>query len=121
MLMLHILTLSVTLEGNIQTDESIDCMNHPMMSFPLIYSFNQSHGWHSHFSDRILEWLQYSYVKKFHDEDKVAPALLLLKNLRIRRDMFLLDPPYEEVNEHVENCQEAWGVSAFVDGYSISS
>jgi hypothetical protein len=34
---------------NIQTDESIDCMNHPMMSFPLIYSFHQNHGLHPAF------------------------------------------------------------------------
>jgi hypothetical protein len=93
------------IEGNIQTDESIDCMNHPMMSFPLIYSFNQSHGWHSHFSDRILGWLQYSYAKKFHNEDKVELAFLLLNGLGSRRDIFLLDSPYEQVNEHLENCQ----------------
>jgi hypothetical protein len=94
------------IEGNIQTNESIDYTNPPMMSFTLIYSLHQSHGLHPHFSDRILEWLEYSYVKKFHDEDKVALALFLPKNLRIRRDMFLLDPPYEEVDEHVKNCQE---------------
>jgi hypothetical protein len=34
------------IEGNIQTNESIDCTNPPMMSFPLIYSFHQSHGLH---------------------------------------------------------------------------
>jgi hypothetical protein len=45
------------IEGNIQTNESIDCTNPPMMSFPLIYSFHQSHGWHPHFSDRILDGL----------------------------------------------------------------
>jgi hypothetical protein len=94
------------IEGNIQTNESIDCMNPPMMSFPLIYSFHQSHGLHPHFSDRILEWLEYSYVKKFHNEDKVKLAFFLPKYLGSRRDIFLLDPPYEQVNEHLENCQE---------------
>jgi hypothetical protein len=94
------------IEGNIQTDESIDCMNHPMMSFPLIYSFHQGHGLHPHFSDRILEWLEYSYAKKFHNKDKVKLAFFLPKYLGSRRDIFLLDPPYEEVNEHLENCQE---------------
>ena len=59
------------IEGNIQTNDPIDCMNPPMMSFPLIYPFHQSHGLHSHFCDRILEWLEYSYMKKFHNKDKV--------------------------------------------------
>jgi hypothetical protein len=81
-----------------------DCMNPPMMKFPLIYSFHQIRGLHPHFSDRILEWLEYSYVKKFHDEDKVALALFLHKYLGSRRNMFLLDPPCEEVNEHIKNC-----------------
>jgi hypothetical protein len=94
------------IEGNIQTNDLIDCMSPPMMSLPLIYSFHQSHGWHPHFSDRILEWLEYSYMKKFHNEDKVALALFLPKNLGSRRDIFLLDPPCEEINEYLENCQE---------------
>jgi hypothetical protein len=45
------------IEGNIQTNDLIDYTNPPMMSFPLIYSFHQSHGWHPHFSDRILDGL----------------------------------------------------------------
>jgi hypothetical protein len=94
------------IEGNIQTNDPIDCMNPPMMSFPLIYSFHQSHGLHPHFCDRILEWLEYSYMKKFHNKDKVKLAFFLPKYLGSRRDIFLLDPPYEEVNEHLENCQE---------------
>jgi hypothetical protein len=94
------------IEGNIQTNESIDCTNPPMMSFPLIYSFHQSHGLHLHFCDRILEWLEYSYMKKFHNKDKVELAFFLPKYLGSRRDIFLLDPPCEEVNEHLENCQE---------------
>jgi hypothetical protein len=94
------------IEGNIQTNDLIDCTNPPMMSFPLIYSFHQSHGLHPHFCDRILEWLEYSYMKKFHNKDKVELAFFLPKYLGSRRDIFLLDPPCEEVNEHLENCQE---------------
>jgi hypothetical protein len=94
------------IEGNIQTNDPIDCTNPPMMSFPLIYSFHQSHGLHPHFCDRILGWLEYSYIKKFHNEDKVVLALFLPKYLGSRRDIFLLDPPCEEINEHLENCQE---------------
>jgi hypothetical protein len=94
------------IEGNIQTNDLIDCMDPPMMSFPLIYSFHQSHGWHLHFSDRILGCLEYSYMKKFHNKDKVELAFFLPKYLGSRNDMFLLDPPCEEVNEHIKNCQE---------------
>jgi hypothetical protein len=94
------------IEGNIQTNDPIDCTNPPMMSFPLIYSFHQSHGLHPHFCDRILGWLEYSYIKKFHNKDKVVLAFFLPKYLGSRRDIFLLDPPCEEINEHLENCQE---------------
>jgi hypothetical protein len=94
------------IEGNIQTNDLIDCTNPPMMSFPLIYSFHQSHGLHPHFCDRILGWLEYSYMKKFHNKDKVELAFFLPKYLGSRRDIFLLDPPCEEINEHLENCQE---------------
>jgi hypothetical protein len=38
------------IEGNIQTNDPIDCTNPPMMSFPLVYSFHQSHGLHPCFS-----------------------------------------------------------------------
>jgi hypothetical protein len=93
-------------EGNIQTNDLIDCTNSPMMSFPLIYSFHQSHGLHSHFCDRILGCLEYSYMKKFHNKDKVELAFFLPKYLGSRHDIFLLDPPCEEINEHLENCQE---------------
>jgi hypothetical protein len=94
------------IEGNIQTDESIDYTNPPMMSFPLMSSFHQGHDWHPHFSDRILESLEYSYMKKFHNKDIVELAFFLPKYLESRRDIFLLDPPCEEVNEHIKNCQE---------------
>jgi hypothetical protein len=94
------------IEGKIQTNDPIDCTNPPMMSFPLIYSFHQSHGLHPHFCDRILGWLEYSYIKKFHNKDKVELALFLPKYLGSRSDIFLLDPPCEEINEYLENCQE---------------
>jgi hypothetical protein len=93
------------IEINIQTNDPIDCMN-PMIGFPLIYSFHQSHGLHPHFCDRILGCLEYSYMKIFHNKDKVELAFFLPKYLGSRRDMFLLDPPCEEVNEHLENCKE---------------
>ena len=92
--------------GNIQTNDPIDCTNPPMMSFPLIYSFHQSHGLHPHFCDRISGWLEYSYIKKFHNEDKVVLALFLPKYLGSKHHMIFLDPLYEEIDEHLENCQE---------------
>jgi hypothetical protein len=52
------------IKGNIQTNDLIDCTNPPMMSFPLIYSFHQSHGLHPYFCDRILGWLEYTFIKK---------------------------------------------------------
>jgi hypothetical protein len=45
-------------------------------------------------------------MKKFHNKDKVELAFFLPKYLGSRRDIFLLDPPCEEINEHLENCQE---------------
>jgi hypothetical protein len=93
-------------KGNIQPNDLIDCTNSPMISFPLIYSFHQSHGLYPHFCDRILGWLEYSYMKKIHNKDKVELAFFLPKYLGSRHDIFLLDPPCEEINEHLENCQE---------------
>ena len=94
------------IEGNIQTNDLIDCTNPPMMSFPLIYSFHQSHSLHPHFYDRILGCLEYSHIKKFHNKDKVVLAFFSPKYLGSRHDILLLDPPCEEINEHLENCQE---------------
>jgi hypothetical protein len=37
------------IEENIQTNDLIDCTNPPMISFPLIYLFHQSHGLHPPF------------------------------------------------------------------------
>jgi hypothetical protein len=94
------------IEGNIQTNDPIDCTNPHMSSFPLIYLFHQSHGLHPHSYDRILGWLEYSYMKKFHNKDKVELAVFLPKYLGSRCDIFLLDPPCEEIDEYLENCQE---------------
>jgi hypothetical protein len=94
------------IEENIQTNDLINCMNPPMRSFPLIYSFHQSHGLYPHFCDRILGCLEYSYMKKFHNKDKVELAFFLPMYLGSRHDIFLLDPPCEEINEHLENCKE---------------
>jgi hypothetical protein len=71
------------IEGNIQTNESIDCMNPPMMSFPLIYSFHQGHGLHPHFCDRILEWLEYSYMKNFIIKTKLSLLSFYLSILEV--------------------------------------
>jgi hypothetical protein len=59
------------IEGNIQTNDPIDCPNPRMVSFPLIHSFHRSHGLHPHSCDRILGWLEYLYMKNFHNKDKV--------------------------------------------------
>ena len=45
-------------------------------------------------------------MKKFHNKDKVELAFLLPKYLGSRPDIFLLDSPCEEINEHLENGQE---------------
>jgi hypothetical protein len=83
------------IERNIQTNDLTNVTNPPMMSFPLIYSFHQSHGLHPHFCDRVLECLEYSYMKKFHNKDKVELTFFLPKYLGSRHYMFLLDPPCE--------------------------
>jgi hypothetical protein len=94
------------IKGSIQTNDLTDVINPLMMIFPSIYLFHQSRGLNPHFCDRILGWLEYSYIKKFHNKDKVMLAFFLPKYLGSRRDIFLLDPPCEEINEHLENCQE---------------
>ena len=77
-----------------------------MMCSPLIYPFHQIHSLHPHFCDRIFGWLEYSYIKNLHNKDKVVLALFLPKYLGSRCDIFLLDPPCEEINKHLEHCQE---------------
>jgi hypothetical protein len=94
------------IKGSIQTNNLIDVMNPLMKCSPLIYLFHQSHSLHPHFYERILGWLEYLHIKKFHNKDKVVLALFLPKYLGSRHDIFLLDPLREQVNEHLENCQE---------------
>jgi hypothetical protein len=94
------------IKGSIQTNNLIDVTNPLMMFSPLIYSFHQSHGLHPHFCEKILGCLEYSYIKNFHNKDKLVLAFFLPKYLGSRHDIFLLDPPCEEINEHLENCQE---------------
>jgi hypothetical protein len=94
------------IKGSIQTNDLTNVTNPLMMIFPSIHLFHQSRGLNPHFCDRILGWLEYSYIKKFHNKDKVMLAFFLPKYLGSRRDIFLLDPPCEEINEHLENCQE---------------
>ena len=67
---------------------------------------HQSRSLHSNFCDRILEWLEDSYLKNLHNKDKVVLALFLPKCLGSKHGMIFLDPPCEEIDEHLENCQE---------------
>jgi hypothetical protein len=76
------------------------------MCSPLIYPFHQSHSLHPNFYDRILEWLEDSYLKNIHNKDEVVFALFLLKYLGSTHYMIFLDPPCEEIDEYLENCQE---------------
>jgi hypothetical protein len=92
------------IKGSIQTNDLMDVKNPLMMIFP--YLFHQIRGLNPHFCDRILGWLEYSYITNFHNKHKVMLAFFLPKYLGRRRDIFLLDPPCEEINEHLENCQE---------------
>jgi hypothetical protein len=81
------------IKGSIQTNDLMDVKNPLMMIFP--YLFHQSHGLNPHFCDRILGWLEYSYITNFHNKHKVMLAFFLPKYLGRRRDIFLLDPPCE--------------------------
>ena len=94
------------IKGSVQTNNLADVMNPLMLCSPLIYPFHQSHGLHSHFFDRILGWLEYLYIKNLHNKDKVVLSLFLPKYIGSKHDIFLLDPPCEEINEHLGNCQE---------------
>ena len=89
------------IKRSIQTNDLTNVTNPLMMIFP--YLFHQSHGLNPHFCDRILGWLEYSYIKKIHNKDKVVLAFFLPTYLGSRRDIFLLDPPCEEINEYLEN------------------
>jgi hypothetical protein len=75
--------------------------------FPIyIYPFHQSHSLHPNFYDRILEWLEDSYLKNLHNKDKVVLTLFLPKYLGSKHNMILLYLSCEEIDEHLENCQE---------------
>jgi hypothetical protein len=80
------------IKGIVQTNNLIDVMNPLMMCSPLIYSFHQSHSFHPNFYDRILEWLEDSYLKNLHNKDKVVLALFLTKYLGSKHHMIFLDP-----------------------------
>jgi hypothetical protein len=101
----HFETINIS-KGSIQTNNLIDVMNLLMMCSPLIYPFHQIHSLHPNFYDKILEWLEDSYLKKFHNKDKVVLALFLRKYIGNKNYMICLDPPCEEIDEHLENCQE---------------
>jgi hypothetical protein len=106
MFMLHNLKRSISSKGIVQTNNLTDVMNPLMMCSPLIYSFHQIHSFHPNFYDRILEWFEDSYLKNLHNKDKGVLALFLPKYLGSKHHMIFLDPPCEEIDEHLENCQE---------------
>jgi hypothetical protein len=86
------------IKGSVQTNNLIDVMNPLMMCSPLIYPFHQSHSLHPNFYDRILGWLEHSYLKNIHNKDKVLLALFLHKYLGRKHNMIFLDPPCEEID-----------------------
>jgi hypothetical protein len=101
----HFETINL-IKGSVKTNDLIDVMNPLMMCSPLIYPFHQSHSLHPNFYDRILEWLEDSYRINLHNKDKVVLALFLLEYIGSKNDMIFLDRPCEEIDEHLENCQE---------------
>jgi hypothetical protein len=101
----HFETINLV-KGIIQTNNLTDVMNPLMMCSPLIYSFHQSHSFHPNFYDRILDWLEDSYTKNIHNKDKVVLALFLPEYLGSKHHMIFLDSLCEEIDEHLENCQE---------------
>jgi hypothetical protein len=101
----HFETINL-IKGSVQTNNLIDVMNPLMMCSPLIYPFHQIHSLHPNFYDRILDWLEDSYTKNLHNKDKVVLALFLPKYLGSKHNMILLDISCEEIDEHLENCQE---------------
>jgi hypothetical protein len=75
------------IKGSIQTNNLTDVMNPLMMCSSLIYPFHQIHSLHHNFYDMILEWLEDSYLKKFHNKDKVVLALFLPKYIESKHHM----------------------------------
>jgi hypothetical protein len=94
------------IKGSVQTNNLIDVVNTLRMCSPLIDLVHRSHSLHPNFYDMILEWIEYSCLKNLHNKDKVLVSLFLPKYLGIKHDMIFLDPPSEEIDEHLENCQE---------------
>jgi hypothetical protein len=94
------------IKGSIQTNNLTDVMHPLMMCSPLIYPFHRSHSLHPNFYDRILEWLEDSYLKNLHNKYNVVLTLFLPKYIGSKHHMIFLDPPCEEMDEHLENCQE---------------
>jgi hypothetical protein len=92
------------IKGSVQTNNLIDVMNPLRMCSPLTNLFHRSHSLHPNFYDKILEWLEDSYLKNLHNKDKFVLALFLPKYLGSKHDMNFLDPPCEEIVEHLENC-----------------
>jgi hypothetical protein len=74
----HFETINL-IKGSVQTNNLTDVMNPLMMCSPLIYPFHQIHSLHPNFYDRILDWLEDSYMKNLHNKDKVVLALYLSK------------------------------------------
>jgi hypothetical protein len=101
----HFETITIT-KGSIQTNNLTDVVNPLMMCSTLIYSFHQIHSLHPNFYDRILDWLADSYIKNLHNKDKVVLSLFLSKYIGSKHHMILLDPLSQEIDEHLENCQE---------------
>lgn len=77
-----------------------------MTCSPLIYPFHQSHSLHPNFYDMILEWIEDSYLKNLHNKAKIVLTLFISKYIGSKHDIFLLDLPCEEIDEHLENFRE---------------
>jgi hypothetical protein len=101
----HFETINI-IKGSVQTNNLTDVMNPLMMCSPLIYPFLQNHSLHPKFYDKILEWLEDSYLKNINNKDKGVLALFLPKYLGSKHNMILLDLSCEKIDEHLENCQE---------------
>jgi hypothetical protein len=57
--MIHII------KGSVQTNNLIDVINPFKMCSPLTYLIHRSHSLHPNFYDKIAEWMEDSYIKKF--------------------------------------------------------
>jgi hypothetical protein len=96
---LHFETIHLN-KGSVQTNNLIVVMNPLMMCSPFIGIVHRSHILDSNFYERMLEWIEDSYLKNIHNNGKVTLALFLPKYLGGKHDMIFLDPPCEEIDEH---------------------